>query len=186
MQAAFYGIARHIGTSANMAAVAAGLVHYCGCSVFTGIPKQKNSISEEIILTDLTDCGCSNDAEEIIEICDLLVLNLSVPNRELEDVYLRHSLVRKNVIFLFGKYYQNRSNEIRQLAAEYRIDRSRICMIPYNPGFGYAYETHRVSNYIKYCPFAGNYKDIQFQQQVKRAANAVLTYGNRKGEIYYG
>jgi len=183
LQAAFYGIARHIGTSANMAAVAAGLVHYYGCSVSVGIPKQKNSISEKIILTD---CSCSNDADRIIEICDLLVLNLSVPNRELDQVYLRHSLVRKNVIFLFGKYYQNEPNEIRQLAAEYRIDRSRICMIPYNPGFGYAYERHRVLNYMKKCPFAGNYKDIQFQQQVKQAVDAVLTYGNRKGEIYYG
>lgn len=183
MQVAFYGIARRIGTSANMAAVAAGLIHYCGQTVSFGVQKRESSLSEEIVLTD---CTCSNDADEIIKSCDLLVLNLSVPNRELENVYLRHSLVRKNVIFLFGKYYQNQSNEIRQLAGEYRIDSSRICMIPYDPGFGYACETNQVFRYIQNRPFAGSYKDIQFKQQVKRAADAVLTYGNRKGEIYYG
>lgn len=183
MQVAFYGTARHIGTSANLEAVAAGLTYYCGCPVLIGTGQQNSSVSKEVILTD---CIGGRAADEMIQICDLLVLNLSVPNRELEHVYLRHSLVRKNVIFLFGKYTQNQSNEIRRLAGEYRIDESRICMIPYNPGFGYAYETHRVSDYIKSRSSGRTYKDMQFKRQVKRAAKAVLTYGKRKGEIYYG
>lgn len=183
MRVVFYGTARYIGTSANMEAVAAGLACYCGCPVLTGRKKQKSSVLEKVILTD---CICRKDADDMIEICDLLVLNLSVPNRELEDIYLRHSLVRKNVIFLFGKYNQNQFNEIRRLSGEYRIDSSRICMIPYNPGFGNAYETHRVLDYIKNHSFTGSYKDLQFKQQLKRTAEAVLTYGKRKGEIYYG
>lgn len=183
MQVVFYGTARHIGTSANMEAVAAGLTCYCGCKVSEGTGKWKSSVSEEVILTD---CTCSSDADEMIDICDLLVLNVSVPNRELEHIYFRHALVRKNVMFLFGKYNQNQSEEIRRLSCEYRIDCSRICTIPYDPGFGYAYETHRVLDYIKNRSQAGNYRDMQFKRQIKRTAEAVLIYGKKKGEIYYG
>lgn len=183
MQVVFYGTARHIGTSANMEAVAAGLTCYCGCTVSKGTGKRKSSVSEEIILTD---CTCSSDADEMIDICDLLVLNLSVPNRELESVYFRHALVRKNVIFLLGKYNQNQSGEIGRLSVEYRIGRSRICTVPYDPGFGYAYETHRVFDYIKNRSFTESCRDMQFKWQIKRTADAVFTYGKRKGELYYG
>lgn len=183
MQVAFYGTARHIGTSANMEAVAAGLTCYCGYPVLSGTGNRKESSLKEIILTD---CTCSNHADETIEICDLLALNLFAPNRELECLFLRHALVRKNVIFLFGKYTQNQSNEIRRLAAEYRIDSARICVIPYNPGFGYACETNRALNYLKSRSLEGSYSFMQFKRHVKQTAEAVLTYGKRKGEIYYG
>ena len=184
MQVVFYGTARQIGTSANMTAVAAALTYYFEWPVLAEeAEKPGSSISKEIILTD---CTCRSDAEKMINGCDLLVLNLSVPNRELEEVYLRHALVRKNVIFLFGKYFPYQSNEIKRLAEEYRMNCSRICMIPYDPGFGYAYEKRQVLDYIKNCPFAGSYRNIQFTQKVKRTAETILTYGNRKGEIYYG
>lgn len=178
MQIAFYGIVRQIGTSANMAAVEAGLVHYYKLPVKSSIYQTGRVGQTKDIL--LTDCRKRMDVEEAIKTCDLFVLNISIPAQELEEVYFRHSLVRKNVIFLIGKYYQNKFYELNHLAREYRIPLSRICTIPYNPRFQKAYENRQVLEYIK---AEKNYQDAEFETNLKRALNAVITYGIRKGEV---
>lgn len=185
MQVAFYGIAHCVGTSANMAAIAAGLWYYQKLPVTIRRDMTEIPCGEEEII--FTDCTNRNDAEEIIRNCNLLVLNLSIPYRELEEIYFRYSLVQKNIIFLIGKYYQNKSYELEELARVYRIPTGRVCAIPYNPRFQKAYENRQVLEYVK-----NQAKDKQsgeafaFQNYLKSALKAVITYGYSKGEVYYG
>ncbi len=185
MHVAFYGAVRHVGTSANMTVMAAGFWYYRQLPVLirdreTDLPCPQ----EEIIFTDCTN---QSNAEEIIKNCNLLVLNLSIPYQELEKVYFRHSFVQKNIIFLIGKYYQNKSYELKELARQYRIPFERICVIPYSPRFQKAYENQKVLQYIKEQSKANqSYEAFEFEKHLKRALNAVVTYGNSKGEVYYG
>lgn len=184
MRVAFYGIARSVGTSANLAAVAAGLSHYRKILALTDDFSGKAGQKGDILLAD---CGAGTGADEKIGSCDLLALNLSIPRREPDQAYLSRFLVRKNVIFLIGKYYPNPFGELERIAGQYRIDRSRICVIPYNPRFAKAYENNRIPAYLKRCghaPRGGG--DSDFECYLKRAVGAVITYGNRKGEQYYG
>lgn len=185
MRIAFYGTSHGVGTSANLAAVTAGLSRYRKNLALAEHLHAKGGWREEAIM--LKDCGIGMDADEKIKSCDLLVLNLSVPSRELDQIYLSHFLVRKNVIFLVGKYYPEPYGQLERVAGRYRINRSRICAIPYNPRFAKAYEEKSISAYLDRCgqaPRGGG--DSDFECHLKRAVGAIITYGNRKGEQYYG
>lgn len=185
MRIAFYGIAHGVGTSANLSAVAAGLSRYRKSFAFMENFHAEGAWRGEAIT--LKDCGVGMDADEKIESCDLLVLNLSIPSRKLDQIYLSQFLVRKNVIFLVGKYYPETYGQLGRMAGRYRINRSRICAIPYNPRFAKAYEEKSISAYLDRCgqaPRGGG--DSDFECFLKRAVGAIITYGNRKGEQYYG
>lgn len=185
MQVVFYGTARGVGTSANMAACAAGLLH------FFQIPVKIRSWEEpeksQKGQVSFLDCAGQKETGGIIQSCDLLALNLSLPCRGLEEAYLKHFLVRKNVIFLVGKYYQNRLLELKQLAAWFRIPSQRIGVIPYHPGFREAYENKEILRYLKNPKGKRkSSRDYEFEKCIECAAKAVITYGNRKGELFYG
>lgn len=192
MQVAFYGVMRHVGTSANMAVVAAGLTYYFKIPAVIGhapVVLDKAAWEKEpVFLTDCSPPGYTEESRmELIESCDLLVLNVSLPYQELEDIYVRYSLVRKNVIFLIGKYYQDKSHELKGLARQLRVSAGRISAIPYHPAFEAAYVRQEVSGYIKrLAEGKNNFLDLQFENQLKHALHTVMTYGKRKGELFYG
>ncbi len=185
MKIAFYGTARHVGTSANMAAVAAGFWHYLKIPAFMeAFPADTGSKIQRV---SLFDCSRSADSEECIKRCDLLALNISFAYQNLEEAYFRHSLVQKNVVFLVGKYYQDRSDKLAYLAKEYRVDRSRICTLPYNTRFGYAYENQRVLHYVEnWKKSKESYADLDFKKNLKHAVSTMIYYADRKGEMHYG
>lgn len=184
MHIVFYGTVRRIGTSANMAAAAAGMTQYLQLPVSYECFKTGGGLAEEICFTD---CSRSNCLEQMIRSCDLLVLNLSHSYQELSDVYLRHTLVRKNVIFLIGKYIPDQLNELTKLAKQYRIAEKRICMIPYNTRFSMAYENHRILAYLNRSHFGTtSYEDLEFEKNLKHVISTMITYANRKGDNYYG
>lgn len=185
MRVAFYGIARQVGTSANMAAVAAGLSCYrsemAKCKI-EGAPACRQA--EPVTLTD---CGGWGRAGIWTDACDLLACNLPFPCRKLEEACCSDFFVRKNVILLIAKYSAEQSGELERLASLCRIERSRICVIPYNPRFIKAYEDRAVAAYLEHCGRAcGSYEDSVFWQSVMRAVRAVIYYGNRKGEQKHG
>jgi len=181
---AFYGSVRQIGTSANMSAVAAGITQYLQLPVSYENMKTDARLKETM---RFTDCSRSVCAEQVMKSCDLLVINLSYSFQELAHVYLRHSLVRKNVVFLIGKYIPNNSNQLKQLAKQYRISENRICMIPYNPRFSKAYENHRVFDYLNCSSIgAASYEDFDFCINLNHVINTMITYVNRKGDNYHG
>lgn len=185
LRIAFCGIARHVGTSANLAAVAAGLSRYLQIPVFDGGFGEGAGRKEQAVW--LADCGSYGQARESAPSCDLLIVNMSIPYRELDNVYFRHSFARKNVIFLVGKYYPEHSGELAQIAREYRISSSRICAIWHSPRFAKAYESNTVCEYLDSLQKdRKSYEDFNFEKHLKRAVDAVITYGNRKGEQYYG
>lgn len=185
MQVAFYGIARCVGTTANMMTLASGLRYYQNLPVVIKDAEAEDFDRKEAII--FTDCTNRSNAEEIIRNSNLLVLNLSIPHQELEEVYFRHSFVQKNIIFLIGKYYQNKSCELKELARAYRIPFGRVCAIPYSPRFQKAYENRQILQYVKEQEKASlSCEAVQFKTYLKHALDAVITYGNSKGEVYYG
>ena len=81
MHIAFLGAGRSVGTSANMAALAAGLMHYYSIPASTGGHRAFLPRTEGIFLSDCSDGG---DAGKIIASCDLLALNVPIPLNELK------------------------------------------------------------------------------------------------------
>lgn len=181
MRVAFYGIARQSGTSANMAAVEAGLSCYRAELAKSGDARAWANRQAEAVM--LTDYGNRLRAGAWMDACDLLALNLSIPCLKLDEAFLRHFLSRRNVLFFISKYSPGQSGELEKLTRRYRIERSRICPIPYNPRFIKAYENHTVPVYLAMRGQAPqSYGDLIFEQSVKRAVGAIYHYGNRKGE----
>lgn len=175
LKIAFYGVARQVGTSANMAAIAAGLTHYYQ------IPVQISEKSEEFIeqkeAIQLMDCSRKTEAEawQIANTCDLFVINFLNPNSKLEDIYSRYSLVRKNILFLIGKYYHNSEKYFQQIAKQYRLENSRVCAIPYNIRFQSAYENQNLSEYLREQEnVQRNYEDEIFQKNLLQVLQRVL------------
>lgn len=172
MQIAFYGISHHVGTSANMAAVHAAFVQGCPRSLAFGQRQQEDGChTKPPVLTKISKSGLSG------AFCayDLVAVNLSIPCRELEEIYVLHSLVRKNVIFLIGKYHQNQKNELDFLIRHYRLDPARVCAIPYNQRFAKAYGGRNVSAYCRSISTGGgSYEDAEFHNHLSRAVRTML------------
>lgn len=161
MQIAFWGIARQIGTSANMAAVAAGLERYA-------------QIPDTFILKE---CGSGQWEEETIKSCQLLVVNITIPHQGMENIYLKHLPVHKNIIFLVGKYHQNQFDELKSLVRQYRIDTSGVCTIPYNMRFQKAYENRTVFTYVRnFEKTAKSCEDSLFERSLKHTVNKILHF----------
>jgi hypothetical protein len=182
---AFYGIAPEVGTSANMKAVAAGFLQYQNRYVKITEDEESDFVfSEELVFTDCTN---NRHAEEIIGKSDLLVYNLLIPYQELETVYFRHSMVQKNIIFLIGKYYQDKFYDKTKLARTYRIAEERICTIPYSPRFQKAYENETILQYVREQQGKQtSLEAVEFTACLQQMIQAVCTCTGRKGEIYYG
>lgn len=186
MQIAFYGIARQIGTSANMAAISAGFMHYLSRPSFQeDFHRKENFRKEKLIFTDFGNTAPLGLDQTPY---DLLVLNLSIPHQESAYVYFRHSFIRKNIIFLIGKYHENQLEERKKLVMQYRIDPMRVCSIPYNLRFQRAYENEKVVTYVENLGKpAGSYEDFVFEKYLKHTMRTIITYADsRKGEINYG
>ena len=184
MQIAFYGIARQIGTSANMAAVAAGFTQYMKMPVTWNWDWEHSSMNKHVVC--LSDCKNKLQKEQINH-CSLLVLNLILPQSGMEKIFLEHSFVHRNVVFLIGKYHPNQSKELEQVVLKYRIDDSRICTIPYNIRFQKAYENGTVLDYIRSCRKTGrSCEDFLFEKHLKQVIKKILIYGTGKGEQSYG
>lgn len=195
MRIAFYGIMRQVGTSANMAAVSAGLAYYFKSSVLieeaggSKIMSARQSAApytscvplEQIILTD---CRRNERPDKIIRVCDLLVLNLSIPCPESEYLYFRHLSIQKNVVFLIGKYHKNQLDELKSFIYRCRIDPMQICAIPYNLRFQRAYENQNILKYIAgYEKNAGSYEAFVFGQYLKHTVHTIMNFKNRKEEL---
>ncbi len=239
MHIVFYGVMRDIGTSANMAAVAA-FMQFRGLPVSVCVShleedvlhseegvsyskedvlhledsvlyseesesysKESESYSEigishmgvdllhsEVDSVDsivFTDCSKSGNVKQLIEDCDLLVCNLSGSFRELEDVYFRYSFVRKNVMFLFGKFFQGKVDEVRRFASCFRISGSRIFVIPYNPRFAFAYDRNRVLDYVMRIGEKGACdRDLELKRSLECIVKAMIALVNGKGVFFYG
>ncbi|MBO5372428.1 MAG: hypothetical protein J6A75_06890 [Lachnospiraceae bacterium] len=167
MKIAFYGTAPDIGTSANMAVVR----EYLRCCWNIA------DIEAAILFADYSNKKAQ--IEEILEKFDLLVMNISASDRNVERIFLENSFIRKNVIFLFGKYNHHNENALYAFAKEYRIDRGRVCAIPYNLRFQRAHEHNKIAAYLRQKK--DSFEDEIFKKNLFRIACAISNYA-KKGE----
>lgn len=168
MQIVFLGAARRTGVSSNMEALEASLRH---C-----YPSEREVC--------FSDCAGRADAKAMIQSSDLLVLNFTMPCSGLEEIFLRYSIVQTNIMFLIGKYFQNRSDELKRLTTVYRIAQNRVCTIPYHPGFENAHARQNFSEYMeKILRNPESYRDEKLASHVKHVLDTIIYYGKRKGEL---
>lgn len=176
MRAVFLGLEPEAGTSANMQLV------LCGAAVH---PYFRDEIRNG--RTEFVDFGLADrEGWRQLSAGDLLVVNLSLHSSMLEKLYLNGSFVRKNIIFLIGKYYQNDETELRYLSRWYRIPPGRICVIPFNPRFQRAYELHKISEYLTWQQRERTLENMELKRCLDGMLDAMVRYKDRKGEIYYG
>lgn len=181
MKIAFYGIARQVGTSANMTAIATGLAHYYRIPVQISEELENSGEWEGSKNIQLIDCSRKTEEQvwQIAGMCDLFVINFLNPNPKLEDIYSRYSLVRKNILFLIGKYYHNTELCLEQIAKQYRLENNRVCVIPYNIRFQRAYENQTILNYLKQSADS-DYADEIFQKNLRQILQIMLVCLDRK------
>lgn len=127
----------------------------------------------------MTFMDCSHRKGEIFQkfgYADLFVVNLSVSDRKIENIFFKHSFVQKNVVFLFGKYFHKDADALRAFAKNFRVDMGRICTIPYNMRFQQAYEHHKLPAYLlqKKC----SYEDEVFKQNLFQTMRTILMYAS--------
>lgn len=163
MKVAFYGVSRGIGTSANMQI----LKH-----IFSA---QNKSVS----FTDISEYK-GKELEEKISSYHLLVINTSLTDSDFLEFYLRHSVARKNILFLIGKNFHE-EKECRRFAKSYRIDAARICTIPYNMRFQTAYDKGKLYDFLmKEIKNGDSTETVFFRKNLKEAADAILKFGENE------
>lgn len=185
MKIAFYGVTRQVGTSANMAAIAAGLAHYYHIPVHISDKSEEPWLIEQEEHIQFMDCSRKTEAEawQIANICDLFVINFLNPNPKLEDIYSRYSLVRKNILFLVGKYYHSSEMCLEEIAKQYRLENSRVCAMPYNIRFQSAYENQNLLGYLKgQGNIRRDYEDEMFQKNLLQVLQRVLLCVEKAGK----
>lgn len=175
LKIAFYGTASQVGTSANMAVVA----EFFRCCQKIAMENYPQTFGDNTSII-FQDYGHKKDEiwNSLADV-DLVVVNLPDSDRSFETLFFSNSLVQKNVIFLFGKYFHNDTNALIAFAKNYRIDMGRVCAIPYNLRFGQAYENHRLSSYL--MQKKDSFEDELFKKNLWDVMRAILTYaGNNK------
>lgn len=177
MRAVFFGLGPGVGTSANMQLAALGTDFYS--SFYAGENREQ---------VQFIDCRWQDGREVFRQTCDkdLLVANISLTPFGLEEFFLNHSIVHKNIIFLIGKYHRNSKEELQYLSRQYRIPLGRICSIPYSQRFKLAYENGHILEYLNWQQQTPTYENWVFGQSLRELLFAIAKYKNRKGEIYYG
>lgn len=159
MNIVFCGTAPQVGTSANMAVV------------------QEALRCRGIAVDDICFVDCSQKRENIRKYSDdstLVIVNLLIPDKELENFYFSHLRIRKNVIFLFGKYFQQNEKELKRFLKEYRMDAGQVATIPYNLRFGRAFEMGMVKEYLRQKP--RSIEDETFALLLWKTTQKILRY----------
>lgn len=176
MKIAFYGTAPDIGTSANMAVVA----EFFRCCQEMAVKNYPQIFGDDSAIIFQDYSHKKDNLWHTLEDVNLLVVNLPASDRKFETIYFKNSLVQKNVIFLFGKYFHNETDEDELLAfaKKYRVDMGRVCSIPYNPRFQQAYENHRLSAYLRQTK--ASYEDEKFKENLQDIMRAILTYADKE------
>lgn len=159
MDIVFCGTAPGVGTSANMTVVREAL----RCRGF--------AVDEMHFI----DCSYGEvNFRKYPDKTTLFIVNLLIPNKELESFYFHHLLVRENIIFLFGKYFQETEKELHRFMVEYRVDAGRIARITYSTRFRRALESGEVSAYLQKKP--RSVEDEMFALSLWKTTQTILKY----------
>ena len=99
------------------------------------------------------DIGSERDdfAFSMLQRADVVVVNFSGEQKELEHFFGSQFPCRGTVVYLLSNYSSDQVYNCENLQRIYRMDRQSICCIPANPQFAQACARGRVEQYMKLC-----------------------------------
>lgn len=127
------------------------------------------------------DVGSVRDefADSMLQRADVVVVNFSGRQRELEHFFCSQFPCRGRVLYLLSNYSSDQVYNCENLQRIYRMDGQSICQIPTNPHFAQACERGRVEQYMKACCRGrGNHsRNEQFLAGLRQVADLILEAG---------
>lgn len=127
------------------------------------------------------DVGSERDefAYSMLQQADVVVVNFSGEQKELEKFFCSQFPCRGAVLYLLAKYSSDQVYNCENLQRIYRMDRQSICSIPTNPHFAQACARGRVEQYMKTCcrSRGTSQRNEQFIAQLRHVANLILEAG---------
>ena len=127
------------------------------------------------------DIGSGRDefAHGMLQRADVVVVNFSGEQAELEQFFCSQFPCRGKVLYLLANYRNDQVYNCENLQRIYRMDRQSVCNIPANPHFAQACAKGRVEKYMKMCcrGRTGTQRNEQFIVQLRHLANLILEAG---------
>lgn len=126
------------------------------------------------------DIGSERDefAYSMLQRADVVVVNFSGEQKELEKFFLSPFPCRGKVLYVLANYCSDQVYNCDNLQRIYRMDRKNISHIPANPYFAQACAKGRVEPFMKACCRGkGNPHNGQFVSQLREIANLILEAG---------
>ena len=127
------------------------------------------------------DIGSEPDefANSMLERADVVVVNFSGEQKELERFFCSPISCRGKVLYLLANYNSEQVYNCENLQRIYRMDRKSICHIPTNPHFAQACARGRVEPYMKACcrSRGTNPRNKQFIAGLRQVADLILEAG---------
>lgn len=127
------------------------------------------------------DIGSERDefAYSMLQQADVVVVNFSGEQKELEHFFCARYPCRGTVLYLLSNYSNEQVYNCENLQRIYRMDRKSICHIPTNPHFAQACARGRVEPYMKACcrSRGTNPRNKQFIAGLRQVADLILEAG---------
>lgn len=127
------------------------------------------------------DIGSERDefANSMLERADVVVVNFSGEQKELERFFCSPISCRGKVLYLLANYNSEQVYNCENLQRIYRMDEKSICCIPSNPYFAQACARGKVEAYMKMCCHSTGSKERNgpFVAQLKQLTNRILEAG---------
>ena len=132
----------------------------------------------ELIFIDIGS-GQDEFSYSMLQRADVVVVNFSGEQRELEHFFCSQFPCRGKVLYLLANYSADQVYNCENLQRIYRMDRRSICNIPTNPHFAQACARGRVEPYMKMCcrNRGNSQRNIMFFKQLRQLANLILEAG---------
>ena len=132
----------------------------------------------ELIFIDIGS-GRDEFAYSMLQRADVVVVNFSGEQKELEQFFCSQFPCRGKVLYVLSNYSDDQVYNCENLQRIYRMDRKSICSMPANPHFAQACARGRVEQYMKTCcrNRGAATRNEQFVVQLRRLANLILEAG---------
>ena len=131
----------------------------------------------ELVFIDIGS-GCDDFANSMLQQADVVIVNFSGEQKELEKFFLSPFPCRGRVLYVLANYCSEQVYNCENLQRIYRMDRKSICHIPANPYFAQACAKGRVEPFMKACCRGrSNPYNAQFAAQLREIANLILEAG---------
>lgn len=157
----------------------------CGSREKPGLyPEQTNELQKRVVqrMSEYAEllfidagCGRGTLSEELMQAADVVVVNFSGEQRELEEFFSQPPRCGGRLLYLLANYDNEQVYNSANLSRIYRMDEQSICTLPANPHFALACSHGKIEQFMKkICRARVNQRVEQFESALGRVSNLIM------------